>query len=80
MYSRCFYSFVSNSFWYFCRRGKFTRPIKRIEEGDLSLDGDVRGIAGLRMSSELNINNEQGLSEKFEAITENLNSLDFNED
>ncbi|VIO95665.1 WWE domain containing protein [Brugia malayi] len=64
----------------FGRRGKFTRPIKRIEEGDLSLDGDVRGIAGLRMSSELNINNEQGLSEKFEAITENLNSLDFNED
>ncbi|EFO26284.1 WWE domain-containing protein [Loa loa] len=57
---------------------KFTRPVKRIEEGDPSLDGDVRGIAGLRTPIELNTNAEQGMSEDFKVITGNLSSLDLN--
>ncbi|KAL3998131.1 WWE domain family protein [Acanthocheilonema viteae] len=40
----------------FSRRGRHTRPVKRIEEGDPGLDGAVRGIAGLRTSIEGNTN------------------------
>ncbi|VDO30507.1 unnamed protein product [Onchocerca flexuosa] len=62
------------------RRGKFTRPVKRIEEGDSSLNGAIRGIAGLRTSTELNANMEQDMSEDLIAVAKNLSVLDFNGD
>ncbi|VDK74017.1 unnamed protein product [Litomosoides sigmodontis] len=59
------------------RRGGRTRPVKRIEEGDPSLNGVVRGIAGLRTPIERSINMEQNTSGSLEVVAENLSSLDF---
>ncbi|KAM3721643.1 E3 ubiquitin-protein ligase [Dirofilaria immitis] len=62
------------------RRSEFTRPVKRIERGDCSLVGTVRGIAGLRTPIELNTNVEQDISENLESVAKNLSFLNFNGD
>lgn len=51
--------------------------MKRIEEGDPSLNGVVRGVAGLRTPIERNINMEQDTSGSLETVVENLSSLVF---
>uniref|UniRef100_A0A915PQS4 E3 ubiquitin-protein ligase n=1 Tax=Setaria digitata TaxID=48799 RepID=A0A915PQS4_9BILA len=59
------------------RTGRFTRAVKRVEEGDSSLDGSVRGIAGLRASTQLNMNVGQSLSEDLKTVTVNLRDIDL---
>ncbi|CAG9538708.1 unnamed protein product [Cercopithifilaria johnstoni] len=61
----------------FSRRGRRTRPVKRIEKGESSLDGAVRGIAGLRTSIQPNTSMKQDAPENLEAVAGNLSSLNF---